>query len=786
MVVNATAQYRIEGVLRDSIQGRPVAFAAITVDGAHGRGILSDIDGRFRLDVAALPVHLNIRILGYAPRGVWISDLNPEVLLSPQNQTLSEVHIRAGDNPAFRILRETQKRSKSHDVYAYPSWTCQTYDKMILSGRPDTAWKATDTESLQDKQSADSLFGLQHLLLIESHSTRKYLDGKEKEVVDAARVSGLSDPSILLMALRFQPFSAYSTMLSLGGIDYLNPLSRNSESRYRFVLGDTLFEGTDTLYTLHFEPLKGTYFKGLRGSMQVSAPDYALRSFSAETLNDDGGPGGLRIRQQYHRLPNGRWFTEQLHTWLDLSTVKLSGYTVGGEVKSYVHSVDMAPQLRPRDFDDIVVDVLPLASKCPESRWDTLRVVPLDARERNTYKTIDSLGKVHRFDYRMKSLEALSRGSVAWKGLDFDLSYVLRYNSYEGIRTGLGIFNNDRISRHFRAGGYLGYGWSDRAWKYGTSLQWNVSRRGEVWLRVSWSDDVYESAGPAWMQSRWLNAQEQTRQLLVRKMDREERSRIELHHRFRKFDLRWFGGTTHLRPRFEYRFNGLPEAYRFSWNEAGLHLVWSPRAESFRSGNLRVAMQRAFPEVRYLFRMGKGLNSGSGSYRSSELEVDVRKHWRRLGTSFLRMQAGRVEGAVPYGRLFAARANYHAGDKLPLMAGNALETLEMNGMVSNQYIAAYLLHDLGSFFRVKAFQPRFALAANGLVGRLSNAWMHQGISMQSPDLGYFEAGLLVNNLLMLQSSATGYGIGGFYRFGAYADASWKKNLVFKISLSLPI
>jgi hypothetical protein len=92
---------------------------------------------------------------------------------------------------------------------------------------------------------------------------------------------------------------------------------------------------------------------------------------------------------------------------------------------------------------------------------------------------------------------------------------------------------------------------------------------------------------------------------------------------------------------------------------------------------------------------------------------------------------------------------------------------------------------LGPFFKIADFQPSFALALNALIGDLRNPAQHQQINFSVPRSGYFEAGLLLNNLLTLQSSGTGYGIGGFYRFGAYSDKDWKKNVVIKITLSLP-
>jgi hypothetical protein len=49
------------------------------------------------------------------------------------------------------------------------------------------------------------------------------------------------------------------------------------------------------------------------------------------------------------------------------------------------------------------------------------------------------------------------------------------------------------------------------------------------------------------------------------------------------------------------------------------------------------------------------------------------------------------------------------------------------------------------------------------------------------DKGFFEGGLIVNNILV--SRQTGIGIGGFYRYGFYADSDWKKNIFPKICVT---
>jgi len=67
-------------------------------------------------------------------------------------------------------------------------------------------------------------------------------------------------------------------------------------------------------------------------------------------------------------------------------------------------------------------------------------------------------------------------------------------------------------------------------------------------------------------------------------------------------------------------------------------------------------------------------------------------------------------------------------------------------------------------------------------GQLNNAIRHQLVQFQIMDKGFFEGGIMFDNLFKL--SVAQYGFGVFYRMGAYKDANEWNNLAFKLSLRL--
>jgi hypothetical protein len=85
--------------------------------------------------------------------------------------------------------------------------------------------------------------------------------------------------------------------------------------------------------------------------------------------------------------------------------------------------------------------------------------------------------------------------------------------------------------------------------------------------------------------------------------------------------------------------------------------------------------------------------------------------------------------------------------------------------------------------KAKWNEPQFGLHHAFGYGRFENRAEHAW-TFETMDKGYYEAGLIFNGMLV--SSNLSIGLGGFYRYGQYANADWKQNVVPKIVFSLLI
>lgn len=774
----------LKGVVRDSLSKQPLAFVSLQVQNRPDLAAMTDIDGRFSIEIPGFPVSLKFSYVGYRQNTVSCTGAPAAAItvwLVPVSLELKAVQIRAGENPAHRIIRTTWNSRNKHDPSALKSYRCKTYSKLILTGRNDTAWVADQKEQVAKKQRADSLFSRQHLFLIESYSTRYFKNNRAKEIVNASRVSGMKEASVFMLALQYQPFTFYEPLVEVSGKKYVNPVSRNSESLYFFSLEDTLFRGNDSIYVIRYKPLKNKEFDALTGILYISAPDYAIQNVIAEPARSEGA-FSIRIQQQYARLDNGRWFPEQLNTDLRFLNISIPGNKVVGESRIYVSGAEINPEISNKIFDEVSLEVEGKAAEQTETYWDSVRTELLNEQEKRTYRVVDSLSKAQHLELRLKVVESVARGYFPFKSVDLDISRIIAYNQHEGYRLGLGGLTNDRLSKRFGIGGYFAYGFRDRRSKFKTEAKWYLTVDRDFYLGISWLSDVFETGGIELVNDRRPMQTESIRNLLVGRMHREERSQAEAGFRiFKYLSGAAFLRQSHSTALFDYRFrDDLPEK-RYSWLESGVSFRLAWREAFYQSGNLKLSMGTRYPIVFAQVMYGHDqVMNGLANFLKVDLRAEKTISTRRWGQSHIQLLAGMIEGDVPAMRLYTGRSNLLAKDRLRVSSFNTFETMLMNQVLMNRYAALFLQQDLGSFFSIRKWRPAFSVVQNSMWGTLALKDHHQLIETGDASNGFFEAGLKISGLL--RYSFQSYGAGAFYRFGPFADADWRKNVLLKLNI----
>ena len=408
------AQYTITGRVLDERTNEALAFVNI-IPADVREGVTTDIDGRFTIAVRTLPVTLRFSYVGYAAQALEVSEGGQlTVRLQRTAVVLREAEVRAGENPAHRIIARVYANRKENDGLRNRSHRYTSYSKTIFTAAVDSAllndtarMAALDTS---DKAAID-FTERQHLLLIESATRKSFIPpAAEKEEVLAMRVSGLKDPSLLAMAASTKTFSIYAPQIIINEKSYLGPIGPNSTDRYLFVLQDTLYQGRDTVFVISYQPRTGRKFDALKGFLWVHTDGYALQNVIAEPAETDGGTG-LKLQQQFAKVL-GVWFPVQLNTFLYFDFIQVNDFKVMGIGRTYLKEIEVDVPIARKEVRGPELVMERMAVRRDEAFWAGLRTDTLAAKELRTYHTIDSISEAEGLEKKLKWLDRLTTGRV--------------------------------------------------------------------------------------------------------------------------------------------------------------------------------------------------------------------------------------------------------------------------------------------------------------------------------------------------------------------------------------
>jgi len=632
----------------------------------------------------------------------------------------------------------------------------------------------------------------QYLFMMESVSSRKFLSPeKNKEEIIASKVSGISHPSFVVLARQFQSFSFYDNFVTIANRQFLNPIAAGSIEKYSFLIQDTLYtDNRDTVFIISFRPYKGRNFDGMEGVLYINSNGYAIQNVLAEAYDQKNDFMKVSIQQQYDFVEGKRWFPVLLN-----STINFSGAGMGaqfgpmrivGTGKSYIMNLSFNPQFEKGEFSDVQLEVKPDAHKQPVEMWKTYRVDSLNAREVETYRVIDSLGKAQHLERTVTSLESVLTGYLPGRYFAFEITRFIDYNTYEGFRFGAGGHTSDQVSKWVTLGGYFAYGLRDKAFKYSGSVTFNLIPKKELGLTASYQYDLHESGGIRFNESLDISNSAFIRDFLIEVMDVTKETEVSLKWR----SLKFLTGKFYISQGLFTPTNG----YGYSLNENNPQLLLTSFYITETGVKLRYAFDETFLKtprgnkfsmgtkypVAYLnvARGGYALN-GDFKYWRTELKITKVFKTKSLGNTRLSVIGGLVTGQVPYSKLYAGQGSYKP---FTVESEQSFGTMRFNEFLSDRFLGVFLKQDFGKLlFKPRGkFQPEIALVHNLGFGTLSNTAHHENIAYKTFEKGYYEGGLLVNNIFHIQLLR--YGVGVMYRYGPYAYPKTIDNFAFKLTL----
>ncbi|MBN1158930.1 MAG: carboxypeptidase-like regulatory domain-containing protein [Bacteroidales bacterium] len=813
MPVLSRQQQYIAGTVVDSITQAALPFVNIIYN-SDGQGVVSDLEGNFRILKTSRIEFLEFRYLGYGRKIIPAEEINDgkdiRAELSRISYEIDEVAIYPSENPANRIIRlASMNRLKNHPEKTGP-FSYIAYEKVIFTIVRDSSAVnengdiADANENLPDsirfgrnlesKIDVERFLEKQHLFMMESISNRRFLSpDKDKEEIIASRMSGISQPAFTILDRQLQSFSFYDNLITIANRQYVNPISSGSTDRYFFLIEDTLYTTRlDTVFIISFRPRPDRNFEGMEGVLYINSNGYALQNVIATGSGMTNDFFDVSIEQEYDLVDGYRWFPVSLSTTIRLNNTQLpaqpGSVQLIGMGKSTFTNVDFSLPIDEDGFNEVGIVVNPDAHRQPEELWNKYRVDSLNAKELETYRVIDSIGEAQHIDRTILSFETLLTGYLPGRYINLDIMKFIDYNKFEGFRFGLGGKTTQNLSGIFVWDGYLAYSLRDKAFKYGAGITVNILPERELSIRFSYLHDVRESGGIGYQEIWNMTGSAFFRNYMIEVMDITNEAEISLGFRA----IRFLTGDLYLKrsritPSNDYRFvvselNPGISLTRFDYTEAGLHLRYAynetymktPRGNKFSLGT-------DYPII-YL-NIAKGLKAlgGGYSYYRSEIKVTRTFKTKIAGETRVALEAGMVTRGVPYSKLYAAPGSYR---KFTVESEASFGAMRLNEFLSDRFLSLFLKHDFGNllFRPAGKFRPEIVVVHNLGFGTLKYKTIHENIPFKTLEKGYFEAGLLINNLLRIQILR--YGLGVFYRYGPYAFHKTIDNFAFKLTLQL--
>jgi hypothetical protein len=790
------AQHKVKVV--DAQTGLPLAFVNIRFDDSK-HGCSSDINGRFEVPERPAIKVLKCSYVGYLDTLVILESLlakSPYVIKMQSTQyALKEIMILPGINPAHRIIQNTIDHRKQNNPEKLNSFSYKAYHKMVFTadsqfvGTPDSLqYNGLDTVGVDSSEIRMREFlEKQHLFMMESVSERKYLKpDRSTEKVLATRISGMQAPLFALLATQFQSFSFYSPLVNVAGQEYVNPISRGSTNKYFFKLEDTLYDASDTVFVIAFRPLWGKNFEGLKGVLYIHSADWAIKSVIAEPFEQNENLG-IRIEQLYEPNDSGVWFPVQLNTRLMFSSIQLNGSDLVGIGHTYLDDVKINPEIKAREFNHVVIEMASDAGAKDQEYWGKYRVDSLNLKEQMTYHVMDSLGEELNTDRWYKAFQILTTGQIPMGKLSLDIDKFYQYNQYEKSRIGMGMRTNDRLIPWWIGRGYFAYGFGDKAWKYGLGMDFYLNKYYDMALKLDYVNDLeevgeHEKFGrPGFLNTEFARNVLRKDFVFTESYKAQFTSRLLKHFKWEVGFENSMRNTTN-----NYLFKSVSgdvdvwqSDYRFT--EVSLGMRFGFREKFIMESQGLTSLGTKYPVIQVRFHQGiKGLLGGQFDYQRIDAQLDYKVSTRYIGKTKLRITGGMVMSDLPAYELYHGKGS---AAKFFLHASNTFNTMRVGEFLSDRYVAAYLEHNFGNLLlKTEYFAPELVLVSSATYGELSNPDLHRNITYQTLEKGYFESGLLINNLM--RSVFSGLGVGVYYRYGPYQYSSVKDSLFFKLSSSM--
>lgn len=471
----------IKGEIYDN-EGITLPFASIYVQGTS-IGTTTNVDGKYDLELDEGTYKIVYQYVGFQQKveevtvGKQTMVLN--VTLEPIATQLEEITVKAGEDPAYRIIRQAIKKRKYY-LNQVKSYSCDAYVKgtQHIKNLP----KQIMGQSLEEFRKGLDSTGSGIIYLSESVAELFYEAPQNfREVMISSKVSGNDNGFSFNSGTAMHAISFYRNHVELGDTKLLSPIASGALAAYKYELITTFFDDNSNLvYKIKVIP-RNDLGQLFRGDIYITDEDWAIHSTELYTTGKAANISILDtvMFKQVHVFVQDS--IRQLFSQDITFQIKALGIRTEGNFLGVFRNYDVVPNFENKFFGAEIVKIEEEANKKDSLYWSKIRPVPLTPMELKEYTTKDSLQKIWSSKEYMDSMDR-KRNRPSWTMIFLGYTYqkshkriqfsipsplsTIRYNTVQGYSVNLNLtftksFDEERTS-WFDVQGIIGYGFSDK------------------------------------------------------------------------------------------------------------------------------------------------------------------------------------------------------------------------------------------------------------------------------------------------------------------------------------
>lgn len=497
----------MSGKITDAEDGSPVPFANVVFLGTQ-IGSTTDFEGFYKIEINNPVDSVKVSYIGYKPVTKVLKYGQSQVInfqLEEEIRSLDEIVVLAGENPAYRILRNVVDNKKVNDKRRLEAYDYESYTKIegSLDNISDYLQKKKVVQEV--KAIVDSIEvitgedGKPVLPVFMSEAISRYYWKKNPQLrherVLKTKVSavGIVDGTLVsqFVGSSLQQYNFYQNWLNIASKEFVSPIADGWKTYYDYDLVDSLFLEDDFVYRLDVYP-KRSQDLAFRGTIWITKDSWALKRLDLivdQTANLNFIEK-IKIQQELVPTSAGPWIPTKTRVVLDVGEITDS--LAGLLVRFYSSNKDFQvnnPQKN--SFYRLPVELEEDVNVYESDFWEKNRHDSLSTTEINIYQMVDTLNQVPEIKTTADMIKLVTLGYHPVGKFDLGpYMTTLAYNDVEGLRLGFGARTNINFSKKIILGGTVGYGFKDEEWKYRAYAEYIFTRKPWTTLKIESRKEV--------------------------------------------------------------------------------------------------------------------------------------------------------------------------------------------------------------------------------------------------------------------------------------------------------